>query len=342
MKSPQTFIIIGNGVAAWRVNAELERKFVDAKILRIASETFVPACSFRSTAINCLRGTQRGISALGDLIVDSHEEFCSFMDNHGPKGVTKAYEYQIWDENNPESAAKWERRFGAHEEFDSVEDIALRKSYRGVKSEAYLIDPYQFYQWHIEQLNNTEEIDDHVIEVTKSAGRHRIITQRGREFFADKIFLCAGHSSPVFSSLISDAKCLNYLSRSKPVKGAYLYKAGVGSELDFSLALEGKHLIFRNGDLLIGSTSENDSSITYQDTEQTRSLYDFVSKHLSDPSFLPKYDEMEIKVGVRHKGPKRAPFWGECAENIYGIFGLYKNGFSFSFKAAKDLVSLIN
>jgi len=341
MKTPQTFIIIGNGVAAWRVNAELERKFVDAKSLRVASETFAPACSFRSTAINCLRGTQRGISALGDLIVDSHEEFCAFMNKENPDGVLKTHEYQVWDPDSQESSTKWERRFGAHEEFDSIEGLALGKTYRGVKSEAYLIDPYQFYQWHIGQFNNTEEIDDHVIEVTKYAGRHRIITQKGREVFADKIFLCAGHSSPVFSSLISDAKCLNYLSRSKPVKGAYLYKAAVGSELNFSLALEGKHLIFRNGDLLIGSTSENDSSITYQDAEQTRSLYDYVSKHLSDPGFLPKFDEMEIKVGVRHKGPKRTPFWGECAENIYGVFGLYKNGFSFSFKAAKDLVATI-
>lgn len=338
MKSSQTFIIIGNGVAAWRINAELERKFVDANILRIGSGPFAPACSFRTTSINSLRGTQKGISPLGDLMVDSYEEFVRFMEREAPDGVFKSFEYQIWDNANQE---KWGRRYKESTQLSSVEGIELSKKFCGVKNEAYLIDPLEFYHWHKRSLSQTEEVDDFIVKAEKEGAGHRVWTQRGRSIYADKVFLCAGHDSPVFSSLITEEKCLDYLSRSKPVRGAYLISEMSGEERSFSIAIENKHLIFRNGKLIIGSLSENDSSVVSQKSGPMKELYDFVQAHLKDASILPPFEEMNVVVGARHKGPKRSPWWGVCGENLYGIFGLYKNGFSFSFKAAKDLIKEI-
>lgn len=341
MKTTKTIVIVGNGVAAWRVNAELEKKFIDSKIIRIGSEVFSPKCSFRTTSINCLRGVQKGISPLGDLMYDSHMEFEEFFNKEVPKGVNEGHEWQLWSDAGGNSD-KWERRYSEWEELDEVEGIKLSSPMKAVNSKAYLIDPYEYYQWHKSQFKNSEYLDDLVIEVNKIGNKFEVKTQNSSIITADKLILCAGYMAQDFLPLVDDDKLKDYLNRSKPVRGTYLETDFEIGDKSFSLAIESKHLIYRGSDkkLLIGSTSENNNSCQMPMGREAFAIYDFVTSHLQGFNLPPK-EKWRLKHGIRFKGAKRTPWWGKVCENCYGVFGLYKNAFSFSINAGKDIATRV-
>lgn len=56
---------------------------------------------------------------------------------------------------------------------------------------------------------------------------------------------------------------------------------------------------------------------------------------------FPDFKKGHVKTGMRHKGKKRTPFFGVLKETkaskVYGMTGLYKNGFSYPFLGAKKI-----
>ena len=88
-------IVIGSGIAAKCVIFELNNLGFE-NIISIASDNFSPACSKATTAINTLRGTQRGLTPLGETLVDAHEAFEAFFSLHKPLGVVKSVEVHGW------------------------------------------------------------------------------------------------------------------------------------------------------------------------------------------------------------------------------------------------------
>ena len=56
---------------------------------------------------------------------------------------------------------------------------------------------------------------------------------------------------------------------------------------------------------------------------------------------MPNFEEIEFKVGLRHRGRRRTPYWGRLSKQIFGISGLYKNGWSYSFLAAEEVTEEI-
>ncbi|MEX0798452.1 MAG: FAD-dependent oxidoreductase [Bacteriovoracaceae bacterium] len=341
--NPKTLIIIGNGIASWRVNAELEKKFVDTKIIRIGTDEFAPGCSFRSTAVNCLRGTKKNISRLGDLIVDSHLEFESFYQENAPHGVDKTYEWQLWDQNG-ENRDKWEKRYGPGGEIDEVDGIKLSHKFQGCQSPAYLINPELFYRWQVQQFQNTEYLNEFVTEVNRKDSGFLVKTHNGLEVFGEKLFICGGYLSHNFMDLVEDGLAKDYLQRCKPVRGSFMSSKAAWPGKGLSLAVGSSHLIFRESDqtLMIGSTSENNSALQVPMQNELEMIYQKILGALKDPRILPPREMWTIVNGVRHKGVKREPFWGELSPNCHGVFGLYKNAFSFSFLAAKKLVEALS
>lgn len=340
MKTPKTLVIIGNGIASWRVNAALERKFVDWRIVRIAKDEFAPRCSFRTTAINCLRATQKGISPLGDIIVDSYMEFKRFYDSESPDGVDESFEYQIWDPKNPKESERWEKRFGKGESIQEIEGVVLARPQIAVKQEAYIISPENFCRWQDQRLKNTMIVNDHVIGIEKEKRGYQVKTIGGESFFADALFLCAGYMSHQFIDLFESEQAIDVLNRSKPVRGSYMSAESKLGDRSFSLAFGKHHLIYRKRDdlLILGSSSENDSSIQLPMEDELLHIYRKISGILKDPSLLPPFEKWRKFNGIRHKGAKRMPFWGEVGENLYAVHGLYKNAFSFSFLASNEIV----
>lgn len=343
MEASKTLIIIGNGIASWRVNAELEKKFIDWRIIRIGSEAFGPKCSFRTTSVNCLRGTKKGISPLGDLIVDSHNEFLSCFAKESPEGVTRGLEFQTWPVDDPQEEAKWGRRFPQAEVAEEIAGIKLVKPAKTAKSEAYFIEPRAFYQWQRRRFKRTEFLEDFVIGAEKKGRSYWLKTQKGRELVADKLFLCAGNLSGVFGPLFEKPQAKAFLDKCKSVRGTYLASSIKKLQGEsFSLALGKSRLIYRSSDdvLLIGSTSENNSALSLPMKNEIRDIYGHIRSGLSNPGLLPPFERWEVVTGIRHKGAKRMPFWGELGQNFYGVFGLYKNAFSFAFLAGKEIAAM--
>ena len=144
--SIKNVLTIGDGIAAWCLHEELIKNS-SLKITNISSSNLFKPCSLNSTSLNCLRGTTRGVSKLGDQIIDSYDLFEDFYKKDKPDGVYKGHEYQLWkDDKN----GKWKRRYPTS--FNSIENDFLREltssKYNYVKNEAYFINPNLLKVWY--------------------------------------------------------------------------------------------------------------------------------------------------------------------------------------------------
>jgi hypothetical protein len=169
------FVVIGDGIASKLLSFALYQEY-QQPITVIASDEFAPACSTRTTAINCLRGTRKGLSPLGDSIVDTYEEFVAFYNEHKPAGLDKTVELQLWQDNRE----KWLRRFGSSEQYETLPFFKnmLDEVYEGFQSEAYIFHPESFFSWLDGQFEK-EFIQDYVTAIQKENG-YRISTQKER------------------------------------------------------------------------------------------------------------------------------------------------------------------
>lgn len=322
--------IIGNGIAAWCVNKYLLNKDSSLEILRFGNDEFIRTCSLRSTSINCMRGTQKGISVLGDLMVDSMHEFVDFYHQHNLKTIEKTFEMQCW--NNKES--KFSNRFKSFTEIKSIEEIELTNKMFAHQSEAYLIDPLKLYY----EFNLSDVHGNFVREAYKLDQGFKLYADSG-EFVVDKLILCAAGGNELFKDLITKEDALDFIARTKPVKGDYLYLNTPHQIKPKSIAIENHHLIFRKNEILIGSTSFNDNAIQIVNHTDLNAVYEHIAMSVKYP--LPSYNSFDAICGIRSKGRKRLPYWDQVAQGVYMVGGLYKNAFSFAFKAAADLCDLI-
>lgn len=344
--SKRKVLIVGNGIAAKLLAFTLYKdKGITATM--IANEDFAPMCSTRSTAINCLRGTKKGISKLGDLIVDSYEDFVHFYNTFKPEGVEKSFELQIWDKDYD----KWQRRYEDFKLINKISGISseLSSSYEGVRNEAYLFDPINFLNW-LDQQYEKEFINDYVTSISKESN-WKIETHNGLQILSEYVIICSSYESSLFSSLIRDDVEKRTLLHSKPVSGTYLRfsindfnESQFNSSQAFSLAYNNLHFIYRPfaSDVLIGSTSLNNEKRFLPEKEKVTLIYQKISQLLDNSVSLPPIEKGELVAGIRHKAQKRVPFWGEIHDNCFGIWGLYKNGYSFGFKAALEVARAID
>lgn len=345
MKNIKDVVIIGDGVAAKILAFTLYKKHNLVSTV-ISSEEFVPRCSTRSTAINCLRGTQKNVSSLGDVIVDSYNDFVNFYDTYQPQGIEKSFEIQLWNRDHE----KWSKRFKNTNNYDFIPNLKnkLNRSYDGFKSEAFLICPELFFEW-LDSHYEKEHLTDYVVDISRETN-WLIITQSGKEIITKNVILCTSYETELFSKIIREEKLKQTLERSKPVSGTYLRfdindfkKDQFNSSQAFSLAFNNIHFIYRPfaQDVLIGSTSINNVKSFLPQRNQINEIYFEIKKLLENAIDLPPIEKASMVVGVRHKGQKRTPFWGEINENCYGVWGLYKNGWSFAFKAALEISKAI-
>ena len=344
MQSVDT-IIIGNGISS-KVLVHYLNKIGLTDILVIASDTFAPACSTRTTAINCLRGTCKGISNLGDLIVDSFHDFEQFYNEHNPKGICKTIEYQCWPEQSP-NHDKWVKRFTTFETSDNF--IFLKKelpqNLNYVASDAYIFSPELFFQ-DLDAKNDCDVLNDVIIDINSK----KVTTQSGEKFTCKKLFICTSYMTSNFSHLVEDEKLKRQLDHSKPVAGTYLRyskdqfdPSEICFEESFSFVIDEIHFIYRkqSTDILIGATTTNNQLNFLPDREGMLEQYQRLTKYTEGTITLPSFDDGELIAGIRHKGQKRTPFWGQINQDTYAIWGLYKNAFTMAFTAAKDITKLI-
>ena len=142
---------------------------------------------------------------------------------------------------------------------------------------------------------------------------------------------------------------VNHLMDFKPkaVSGDFLKAQGVDiSKSSFVISFGKFNLIYRAFDqtmLLGGTTNSKEWSLP---NEILLKRWHSVARHELGEDFpLPAFSKFEIITGIRHKGIQRKPFWGRLkAPNdfpLYGLFSLYKNGFTLPFLGGEVLADLV-
>jgi len=348
-------VIIGNGISAKCIIFELAQKYKDSpgsvEIIQIASDEFAPRCTTRTTAINCIRGTQRDVSPLGNAILDSYTDFKDWYHIYSPRGVEPTTQVHFW-RSDSKRYDLWLRRFKTYRKADKWESFTkdFNKSFCYFESEAYMFVPEIFCEW-LDSNSSIEKtlINDYVVEIdNKDADNIQVKTQNGLLIEADYICLCTSYMTKNFDHLVESDERRFSLNNTKPVDGTYLkFKQSDfnAEEFDFSksfsLVFEKSHLIYRklSGEVLIGATSRNDSMNFMGDMDGIQEHYDHLVEELNGCINMPDFDKAEVLVGIRHKGHRRMPYWGVINKNIYAVWGLYKNAFTMCFSASKDFIN---
>lgn len=339
------YIVIGDGVAARTLLFYLSQYHSDIPLIQISKNDVFPSCSQTTTSVNCLRGTKPGMSKLGDLIVDSYHEFEKFYERFNPKGVSKTIEYQLWSPAS-EDKAKWQRRYPkVSGPINHIEGVGYFLSPMFVvENDAYVVSHQKYLDWLLP--SKVDQIHDVVKNVDASEKGVKVVTLNG-EYQGERCFICAGAFNKNFASLICDPKLRRMLEHSKPVAGTYAAipvvktkNRSLNLDQSFALALEGINFIYRQDrqEFLVGATTENNTHVYIPNQNLFAPIYnqlrDFLKPHIE----LPSFDQVDLYCGIREKGQKRLPFWGEIAPNTFMISGLYKNAFTFANLAAKQLI----
>ena len=321
--------IIGGGIAGRSLIYTLAKEQKGyQKITLFHSETFTKPCSLNSTAIVAPRGLTRGHSPLGDLLLESFEEFSDHIETSHPEGVTKIVQY-TGARDNLETFRNRYPHTTLMKELFKVDTFVSR-------DEAFLITPEIYNEWLLTEAklllgDKLEVINDFVIEVTQDTGV-KLKTQNGAVFEYDKLVVAAGS----YNRFWNGQSELKKLKTIKTVQGSFLEFDNVDLlRPSFSLTYEGDNLIWNahHRRLLIGSTSkevghELSCEVLLLD------IYKRISEVVSFP--LPPFPLGHIKVGLREKAQKRMPYF-EADGNIIFLGGYYKNGYSLALKMARSL-----
>jgi hypothetical protein len=340
--SIKNIVTIGDGIAAWCLHDEL-LKLPNVKITNISSSDLFNPCSLSTTSLNCLRGTRRGLTDLGDKVIDSYEVFEEFYKTENPSGVYEGIEYQLWREDQHE---KWMRRYSDYlrtEDNPFLQDKLISK-FNYQKNDAYFIEPIKLKQWFRSRHSEVNYVSGFVTSINKVNEQYTLTSSLGSNEKFDKVVLCTNHATHLLGRGYSE-KFDYYLSHCKPVAGTYLEiplpESFVGS--NYNIAIGSHHFIVRSDSkrLQVGSTSDNKVDIDLPNNKDILNLYNNLQRCFTFE--LPDFDSFKKYVGIRHKGFERNPFWGKISgnESIYSVCGLYKNAFSFSFLAAKELSAII-
>ncbi|MFI5391683.1 MAG: FAD-dependent oxidoreductase [Bacteriovoracales bacterium] len=327
-------IIIGNGIAANCFLWELQKQKRNLSILKIHSEDLAPSCSLNSTAMVTLRGITKGISPLGDELFDAYQLAESFFKAEKPDGVVPSKFYSICEEEEKE---EYLRRFGSLEE---IEFSTLKDKYSGKIWDGFIINPEKFLTFLQRNTNDSHTSISAMVTTTDFTEEGvTVSTLDGAKYRAQKLLICAGAYTKIYEPLypVHDA-----IKGSQSVPGAYLEIGSVDlGPKSFVVSRGGENLIYwaETKTLKIGTTTQK-NGIEAADFAKLKEIYENFQEIIKEE--LPKISDFKVKVGLRQKGPKRKPFYGKVAPNVFALISLYKNGYTFPFLGAKKILNLMD
>lgn len=306
------YIVIGDGVAARSILYFLTKKYPDARICqKFDNDAFVP-CSVNTTSVVSMGLFEEGISKLGNILFHAHEFIENFYKLTGIAGVYPCKQYYLPPniKEDPLKFKQFEARYGA--------DFIDFKGLQTVAKDAYLINPEKFLGWLKDQYK--EQVTSQVERVTKLPST------------SGKVILATSAYTSLFYKHAN-------LPEGKPVKGTFFTWNDFRASESFVLSRGHFNLIYRKEDglLLFGANSIEGLNQLHAPREVYEKLEVF-------KSYMPELGELggpSIHTGIRHKGKRRTPFYGEVEEGVYALTGLYKNGWSAGISLAKELVDMI-
>lgn len=352
----KNWVILGNGIAALTFLDEfLNMVPPSSSILQLSREDMAPSCSLRSTAICCGNGIKKGLGPLGDLLFDSYHLAEDFFQRGKPEGVYFGKQFNQCQSEGENSPEEYERRFGTVEDLSHLGPFVNKhQTKKGKIWDAYLIDPPAFLSWFEKRIEKKalkssldfEKRDDFVVNLRVENGLYVLETLNKKIIKAKNIVLATGAYSHLMKSFLP--RPFEPLDKAKVVSGSYLVFDSVDwGEESFVVSYNGHNYVYHHWDktLLMGGTTDPNEkgAVTAINRIKLKEIFDRGKDELELP--FPAFERGQAFVGLRQKGVKRRPFWGEihCLEDghLFGLLSLYKNGYTFSFKGAKELCTQI-
>ncbi len=323
----QRVAVIGAGVAATSVIHWLKILRPLDKIVQFSSENLAPAASLRSTAVAALRGTQRGISALGDELCEHWEFSDQFYAESRLPGVV-AGELETWINDEKEM-----RRFSHLPEARESFLGPKQRPVKIVREKCWLIDPEVF-------LSSFDESHEHyralVTELRPFAKGWLVKTQTGESEF-EKVILCTGAWQRWMKRVVPSSE----LDTIKPSQGSYFeWSQQHTSDHSFALSFHGLNLHYRHDikTLQLGATTIKNSDLlspSLTHLEAIKKLF------LSQVELELDFSKARIHTGIRSILQTRRPFAGQLDQGLCAMNGLYKNGWISAWPLAKKLCSTL-
>lgn len=326
------FAVIGNGLSAKLFIQRICEESGDFKILQLSHEDFAPSCTQATTSVITLNGIKSGISPLGNILYKAYHHTINYLEKMNPPGVEKCLQRYI--AKGVDEIFQLEKRFAEQKDsFINISDHLVHFDYECITFNAPV-----FTNWldnKNSEYQNLYSLKRFVTNIgQKPGGIFEISVQESEVFLARKIILCTG----AYSKFLNFTKNQD-LTFTKAVSGSYLQCQRDLETTSFVYSFKGFNLIYRSLDktILIGGDS-NKNFIMAPHVSAVREFYEACLAHVENFVNFPTFDEFVIKTGLRHKGRKRQPFWGEVIPGVYSIHSLYKNGFTYAFLAAEEIV----
>lgn len=312
-------IVIGDGFAARTVLASLDKSY---HVLQIFDKKRFPAASASAGALASTYGARKGLSELGDINVESFESFQNFIRNMNlPYCVQKMLYYFDPKKGSEIEQQRFTSRWGD-------EKIKKEEHYWCAKDHAFLIDPQSYLDDLKTKFNDSIETKRGTVVSIKDK---QVTLADGDVFSAKYVIDCSG----------AFGDCKKH-KKHKIAFGAYFKIPYDNGEQDFLLNLQGKNILYhhKQKQLVIGATTQNDGSMVadlatmWSWREGIDELFENLDlKHID-------WGKAFLITGLRSKAQKRMPrfYWDE---DVFSIYGLYKNGLMYSVKALEELSTKI-
>lgn len=324
--------VIGNGIAANVFLAEYLKKANN--VLQIHSPDKAPPCSLNTTGTVVLDGVRMGVSPLGDLIFKSFEAFTNYYNTHQPTGVDPARFFLLTHGDGRESESEFTRRFGSFENIETP--LKTKDSHTGKEWGGFVINPGPFMEYLENKklaLNPTIQKDLLTgMEKTKEGITLKLLS--GETVLTKKVLLATGAYTKIYETIYPPKE---EISKSKILPGSYLESEMDLGASSFAIQKNRENLIYHGPykKLVLGATQQK-NLVQAPDYQKLAHIHQSFSDLLEME--LPELSTFKVKSGIRHKGVRRKPFWGELDKDVYGFFSLYKKGLSFPFFAVNELL----
>ena len=315
-------IIVGNGIGAHVLLYELAKsqKFLDKKILHIYDSIIFPECSLNTTSVVSCDIHKKGISPLGDLLVDSLEDFQKTMTSF-PNSYEKVHQdYLFVEDESQEKKDRFFERYGS--------DLIDKYDAKVVSNRAFLVYSKLLLN---DLFHSFQQLDITTIKSSVSKVEKGSVSVFDKKYFSNKIILCTGAYTSFFKN------SFDTFNGGKSVSGSYLIFKDVQFKESFVCSKGHYNLIYRKkyNELFFGGTSYEGHIHSHNTKELMENFDSFMSRvHLDFDR-----DNFEVRTGLRHKCSKRLPVANEVSEGIAVFSGFYKNGFTFPFHLAPRLIN---
>ena len=349
--------VIGEGIAGqvflWNLITNSSKNTLVSKsqnlsIAVVSSEKMAPSCTMRSSATVSLNGISEDVSPLGNNMREAYFLFEDFFKTHSPQGVHPVKRIVVG--TNGKETAKLTRRY---KNINNLTSPQLKGDFSGVDYLSYLLSPKELMTWFKNEIKLSDEsqriknFNFFVTVIKKTEVGFQLSDAHGNEISAKKIVFATGAFAKIYHHFFQDIIGLEKESKNEIKAGFYLERfIDLGNE-SFYLSIDGINVLYRFSEsnrkesfLQIGSVSVL-GAFPIPPEKEISNLLETIRPKLNFE--IGTRDDYQLICGLRHKASKRMieAMESTTTKNIFHLNGLYKNGFSMSFLAAKKMAKLV-